>query len=80
MRFDAHASRAVFNKDYLKWTSENIKAIQYEALPGAYLSRWDAVLEAVGSGRPEVVMVTQSTVSRCGLRDAHVTCMQPLLV
>jgi hypothetical protein len=57
----------VFNKDYLEWVRNNIHAVTYDTLPSAFESRWQSLSLAAAEGQPEVVMVTQTTVSRCAL-------------
>jgi hypothetical protein len=62
---------AVFNEEYIQWMADNIKPMQYEIFRSAFESRWDSVMSGAREGRPEVVLVTQSTVSRCA------PCMHP---
>ena len=62
----AHASSrrpAAYSEEYNQWVADNILPLRYDTVPGAYLSRWDDVTRA--AARTEVVLVTQSTVSRC---------------
>ena len=56
---------AVFNPDYIKWVGENIREIDYVRKPGAMSLKWDTLTDGDLQESPVVVMVTQTTVSRC---------------
>lgn len=56
---------AVYNPDYIKWVEENIREIDYVRKPGAMSLKWDALTDVDLQANPVVVMVTQTTVSRC---------------
>lgn len=55
----------MFNKNYTTWVKENIKPIDFEVVDRAVEWKWDAIEEASKQGHPEVVLVTQTTASRC---------------
>jgi hypothetical protein len=47
---------------------ENIHAIEYEQKPGAIDLKWDKLQDVHLEQEPEVVMVTQTTVTRYDVR------------
>ena len=55
---------AVYNQKYLEWVRYNIHPIEYETEAQSISWRWEVVEEAASNLEPEVVVVTQCTISR----------------
>lgn len=59
----------VFNPEYIKWVEDNIKDIDYVRKASAMSLKWDAMTDVDLQESPVVVMVTQTTVSRCAPKE-----------
>lgn len=57
---------AVYNPEYIAWVRNNIAPLPYDTEHAAFVHNWTTVAERAAEERPEVALVTQTSVSRCG--------------